>query len=123
MAAAPDFASALGKMKTDGGVYLYPEYRLGRNPETFDGLGSDVNSTVSFGGSDDKAIIGDFENAFKWGFAEDVTFEVIEFGDPDGTGRDLKAYNEVLLRSEAYIGFGILDADSFAIVTDGAVSA
>lgn len=115
----PDFASALGKMKTDGGVYLYPEFRLGRNPESFEGLGSDVNGTVGFNNSDDKAIIGDFANAFKWGFAEDVTFEVIEYGDPDGTGRDLKAYNEVLLRSEAYIGFGILDADSFAIVKAG----
>lgn len=123
MAIAPAFASAMGKMKTKDGAYIYPEYRLGRNPETFDGLGSDVNNTVGFNSSDDKAIIGDFANAFKWGFAEDVTFEVIEYGDPDGTGRDLKRYNEVLLRSEAYVGFGILDKDSFAIVGDATVSA
>lgn len=122
VALSPDFASKLGKMKTTAGVYLYPEYRFGKNPETFDGLGSDVNGTVSFVGTD-KAIVGDFANAFKWGFAEDVTFDVIEYGDPDQTGRDLKAYNEVLLRSEAYIGFGILDKDSFALVTDQTVSA
>lgn len=122
IALAPAFASAMGKMKANG-AYLYPEYRLGKNPETFDGLASDVNNTVAFNDSDDKAIIGDFANAFKWGFAEDVTFEVIEYGDPDGAGRDLKRYNEVLLRSEAYIGFGILDADAFAMVTDGTVSA
>lgn len=122
IALAPAFASAMGKMKANG-AYLYPEYRLGRNPETFDGLASDVNNTVSFNDSDDKAIIGDFANAFKWGFAEDIGFEIIEFGDPDGAGRDLKRYNEILLRSEAYIGFGILDADAFAMVTDGTVSA
>lgn len=125
MALAPAFGSAMGKMKANGttGVYLYPEYRFGGNPERFAGLRSDVNNTVSFNNSDDMAIIGDFENAFKWGFAEDVTFEVIEYGDPDGAGRDLKRYNEVLLRSEAYIGFGILDADAFAIVEGGTVSA
>lgn len=122
IALAPAFASAMGKMKTTNG-YLYPEYRFGRNPENFEGLASDVNSTVDFNNGDDMAIVGDFANAFKWGFAEDVNFEVIEYGDPDGAGRDLKRYNEVLLRSEAYIGFGILDKDAFAIVTDGTVSA
>lgn len=122
IALAPAFASAMGKMKANG-AYLYPEYRLGRNPESFEGLASDVNSTVSFNNSDDKAIVGDFANAFKWGFADDVNFEVIEYGDPDGAGRDLKRYNEVLLRSEAYVGIGILDKDAFAIVADGTVSA
>lgn len=122
IALAPKFATAMGKMKANG-AYLYPEYRLGRNPETFDGLASDVNNTVSYNDSGDKAIIGDFAEAFKWGFAEDIGFEVIEYGDPDGAGRDLKRYNEVLLRSEAYIGFGILDKDAFAMVTDGTVSA
>lgn len=122
VALAPAFASAMGKMKANG-AYLYPEYRLGKNPETFDGLASDVNNTVAFNESKDMAIIGDFANAFKWGFADDVNFEVIEYGDPDGAGRDLKRYNEVLLRSEAYIGFGILDKDAFSIVADGTVSA
>lgn len=125
MALAPAFASAMGKMKSNGttGTYLYPEFRFGRNPESFDGLGSDVNNTLTYNDSGDMAIVGDFANAFKWGFAEDVRFEVIEYGDPDGAGRDLKRYNEVLLRSEAYIGFGILDKDAFAIITDEVVSA
>lgn len=125
IALSPAFASAMGKMKVNGqnGAYTYPEYRFGANPERFAGLGSDVNNTVVFGDSDDRAIVGDFANAFRWGFAEDVTFEVIEYGDPDDTGKDLKAYNEVLLRSEAYIGFGILDKDAFAIIEDTVVSA
>ena len=43
--------------------------------------------------------------------------EVIQYGDPDGQG-DLKRTNEVVLRAEAYIGWGILNADSFALVQD-----
>lgn len=42
----------------------------------------------------------------------------IEYGDPDGTGRDLKAYNEILLRTEVYIGWGILDEKAFARVEE-----
>ncbi len=53
---------------------------------------------------------------FKWGYAENVPLEIIEYGDPDGSGRDLKAYNEILLRAEAFIGWGILDTDAFARV-------
>lgn len=63
-------------------------------------------------------MVGDFTNAFKWGYAENIPLEIIEYGDPDGTGRDLKAYNEVLLRAEAYIGWGILDERAFARVVE-----
>ena len=38
----------------------------------------------------------------------------MEYGDPDNTGKDLKGYNQVYLRLEAYIGWGILDPDAFA---------
>lgn len=111
MALAPAFASALGKIKANG-IKLYPEYAFGGNPDTFNGMGSDVNNTVTFGSSKDLAIVGDFANAFKWGYAEDVPMEVIEFGNPDGLG-DLKQTNQIVLRAEAYIGFGILDTNSF----------
>ena len=45
-----------------------------------------------------------------------IPLEIIKYGDPDGAGRDLKRYNEVCLRAEAYIGWGILDAAAFGIV-------
>lgn len=119
IAMAPTFASALGKIKASGtGTYLYPEYRFGNNPQSFGGMASDINNTVAFGDGKDKAVVGDFANAFKWGYAENVPMEVIEFGDPDGLG-DLKRNNQIVLRAEAYIGWGILDADSFAIVSAG----
>lgn len=111
MALAPAFASSLGKIKANG-VKLYPEYAFGGNPTSFNGMLSDVNGTVAYGTSKDLAIVGDFANAFKWGYAESIPCEVIEYGDPDGLG-DLKQHNQVVLRAEAYIGFGILDTDSF----------
>lgn len=116
MALAPAMASALGALKVNG-VAQYPEFRFGGSPETFYGKGMDVNGTVSFGDSEDMAIVGDFANAFRWGYAKSIPFEVIEYGDPDNTGRDLKGHNEVYIRAEAYIGWAILDADSFARVT------
>lgn len=116
IAMSPAFGSALGRMKTkDSNLPIYPEFRFGANPATFGGLASDINNTVSFGQSLDKAIVGDFANMFKWGYAENIPIEIIEYGDPDGQG-DLKRTNEIVLRSEAYIGWGILDKDSFTII-------
>lgn len=111
IAMAPAFASSLAQIKVNG-VVQYPEYRFGQNPNAFYGMGSDVNSTVSANSSNDLAIVGDFKNAFKWGYAENVPLEVIQYGDPDGLG-DLKRNNQIVLRAEAYIGWGILDTDSF----------
>lgn len=116
IAMSPAFGSALGRMKTkDSNLPIYPEFRFGANPATFGGLASDINNTVSFGQSLDKAIVGDFANMFKWGYAEQIPLEIIEYGDPDGQG-DLKRTNEIVLRAEAYIGWGILDKDSFTII-------
>ena len=63
-------------------------------------------------------MCGDFNKAFKWGYSENIPLKIIEYGDPDGTGRDLSAYNEILLRAEAYIGWGILLPESFARVVE-----
>lgn len=111
IAMAPSFGSDLAKIKVNG-VVQYPEFRFGGNPGTFASVPSDINNTVSFKTSKDLAIVGDFANAFKWGFAENIPMEIIEYGDPDGQG-DLKKTNQIVLRAEAYIGWGILDTDSF----------
>lgn len=120
IAMSPTAGSDLSKIKVNG-VVQYPEYRFGQNPEAFYGMGSDVNATVSKKKSGatktDHVIVGDFAEAFRWGYAENIPLEVIEYGDPDGQG-DLKRTNEVVLRSEAFIGWGILDANSFAIVEE-----
>lgn len=116
IAMTPQFASAMGKIKASGtGTYLYPEFRFGGRPTSFAGRSANVNNTVGFNDSKDNAIIGDFEKAFRWGYAENVPMEIIQYGDPDGLG-DLKRNNQIVLRAEAYLGWGILDADSFAKV-------
>lgn len=116
IAMSPAFSSALGAMKmADSHAPMYPEFRFGANPGNFGGMPADKNSTVSFGSSLDRAIVGDFANAFRWGYAQGVTFEIIPYGDPDGQG-DLKRTNEIVLRAECYVGWAILDAASFARV-------
>ena len=118
LALSPAAGQALAKIKVNG-VAQYPEFRFGQNPDSFYGMKSDINKTLSTTGGTaetDHAIVGDFQNRFKWGYAENIPMEIIEYGDPDGAGRDLKAYNEILLRAEAFIGWGILDADAFARV-------
>ena len=117
VAMAPAMGAAIGAMKmTDSGAAMYPEFRFGGNPAAFGALASDVNNTVSFGVNQKlRAVVGDFANCFKWGYASNIPLEIIQYGDPDGQG-DLKRTNEVVLRSEAYIGWGILDANSFALI-------
>jgi len=119
IAMSPAAGSALSKIKVSG-VVQYPEFRFGQNPDAFYGMKSDVNGTVSVTGTasgavTDQVIVGDFQNAFRWGYALNIPMEVIEYGDPDGQG-DLKRTNEVVLRAEAFVGWGILDNSSFAIV-------
>jgi hypothetical protein len=76
----------------------------------------DANGTVSFGNTNaagDHAIVGDF-TAFKWGYSKDIPLEVIEYGNPDNSDLgDLKGHNQVYIRGEAYIGWGIIVPEAF----------
>ena len=116
IAMSKDFASALAQINLSGNR-PYEDFMWGGNPGSVRGIPADVNSTVSVKASSDTVVkyayVGDFANAFKWGYAENVPMEVIEYGDPDGAG-DLKRKNQVLLRCEAYIGWGILDPTAFS---------
>lgn len=108
-----DFAAEMGTLKVNG-VPQYPEFKLGGNPGNLAGVNCDVNSSVNVTGTS-LAYVGDFANAFRWGYAEEIPMEVIQYGDPDGQG-DLKRTNQVCLRAEAYIGWAILDNNAFARV-------
>lgn len=115
IAMAPAARTKMAEVKEDGKT-AYPDFKFGQAPSNLGGAELDVNSTVSANSSLDRVIVGDFENAFKWGYALNIPLEVIEYGNPDGGTYDLKQANEVLLRSEAFIGWGILNADAFAKV-------
>lgn len=118
IAMSPIFSQELAKLKVNG-VKQYPELAWGANPGTINGLPVDINTTISEGEQvKDRSIIGDFANMFKWGYAKEIPLQVIEYGDPDNSGKDLKGYNQVYLRAEAFIGWGILDAKSFVRIVE-----
>lgn len=113
---SPKVRSDLAKMKKENGEKLYPEFAFGGKPETLGANQLEINKTVAKGAKDE-AIVGDFENMLKWGYASEIPVKIIEYGDPDNSGKDLQGYGQVYIRAEAYIGWGIFDGDSFARLT------
>ena len=49
----------------------------------------------------------------------DITSEIIEYGDPDNTGKDLKGYNQIAYRTEALYSYAILDPKGIAVLKAG----
>ncbi len=118
MVLAPSFKSSLAAQTTADGVKLYPQLAWGANPGEVNGLRVEATSNLSANTSLDRALVGDFANCFKWGYAKEIPIEVIQYGNPDNdtTLGDLKGHNQVYLRGEAYIGWGILDPAAFAYI-------
>lgn len=118
MAMAPAFRAALADIKrgSTSNEPLFPELTWGANPDTINGLAVDTNPTVSFGNGSDRAVIGNFRDFFRWGYAKQIPIEIIQYGNPDNdpAAGDLKGHNQVYIRGEAYIGWGILMPDAFA---------
>ena len=124
MAMAPAMKNALAQLKKGSSSFelMFPELGWGASVGQINGLPVDSNNTVSFAQGADRAIVGNFADYFKWGFAKQIPIEVIEYGNPDNdeTLGDLKGHNQVYLRGEAYVGWGIIDPAAFAIVKAGA---
>ena len=111
---SPEFAAAIAALTNGvGGPKLYPQLAWGGSPDSLNGLPIDINSTVSEMNTTDLAILGDFSTMFHWGYAKEIPLEVIAYGDPDNSGADLKGYNQVYIRAELYLGWGILAPESF----------
>lgn len=120
LAIAPAFRTSLARLQVGTGESaraMFPELAWGGAPDTLNGVRVDVNKTVS-DMSTDLAVIGDFANAFKWGYAKEIPMEIIQYGDPDNSGLDLKGYNQIYIRSELYLGWGILAPENFARVIE-----
>ena len=123
MAMAPAMKSALANLKkgSTSNEPMFPELGWGATVGQINGLPVDSNTTVSFSQNADRAIVGNFRDFFKWGFAKEIPLEVIEYGNPDNSDLgDLKGHNQIYLRGEAYIGWGIIVPEAFAIVKAGA---
>ncbi len=120
IAIAPAFSSALAKQVDGNGNRMFPGLAWGQAPGVINGLPVDVNRTVSDMNATarDRAIVGDFQGSLKWGYAKEVPLKVIEYGDPDNSGFDLQGYNQVYIRAELYIGWGIMVPENFVRITE-----
>lgn len=104
------------KKGTSSNEALYPELAWGSQPGIINGLPVDVNSTIGFYSTNALGYVGNFRDFFRWGYAKQIPIEVIQYGNPDNDANagDLKGHNQVYLRGEAYLGWGILVPSAFA---------
>lgn len=123
LAMAPAMKNALAQLKkgSTSNEPMFPELGWGAAVGNINGLPVDTNSTVSFASGADRAIVGNFADMFKWGFAKQIPLEIIEYGNPDNSDLgDLKGHNQIYLRGEAYVGWGIIDPAAFTIIKTNA---
>ena len=129
---SPAFRASLAALTDSDGRKVYPELAWGSMPGNINGLPVHVSSNVSANPviedatitdpndatktTTDLAITGNFRDYFRWGFAKEVPLRVIEFGDPDNSRRDLQGYNEIYVRSEVFVGWGILVPAAFSMI-------
>ena len=122
LAIAPALRAALAAQKDSDGRRIFPELAWGSMPGSLNGLAVDVNSTVSANSHLDRAIIGNFRDFFRWGFAKEIPMEIIEFGNPDNSeDGDLKGHNQIYIRAEAFVGWCILVPAAFARISTAKV--
>jgi hypothetical protein len=116
----PTYAWTIATARYADGRKKYPEVGFGANVTAFEGLNAFSSSTVSAtpeaANTNVKAIVGQWD-LLRWGVQRRVPVELIRFGDPDGQG-DLKRKNQIALRLEVVYGWGVMDLDGFAKVTD-----
>lgn len=118
----PSYAWTLSTARYGDGRKKYPEMGLGNDVTSFSGLSAATSSTVSGRVNDGdvtdnkvKAIIGDYNGGVRWGVQRQIPFRVLEFGDPDNTGKDLAGHNQVLLRAEVVYAWYVF-ANRFAVI-------
>lgn len=118
----PAYAWTLSTARYADGRKKYPELGFGVDVSSFEGLSASVSSTVSGKPKDGDAadngvrgILGNFQQGIRWGVQRTFPFRMLEFGDPDNTGRDLAGHNEVLFRAEVIFAWYVF-ADQFAVI-------
>lgn len=121
MIMAPKLKSDLAKLTGTNKQKLYPQLAWGAAPSEINGLRVETTTNLTAGSSKDLALVGDFATSFKWGYSRDMFMKVIEYGNPDNdaTAGDLQGHNQVYLRCEAFLGWGILNPNAFALIKSG----
>lgn len=120
----PKHAWKLSTARYADGRKKFPELGLGAGITSFQGVNAAISTTVSGKPTDGstadnkvRAIVGNFQSGIRWGVQRTIPFRVLEYGDPDNTGRDLAGHNEVLLRAEIVYAWYAF-ADQFAVIED-----
>ncbi len=118
----PAYAWTLSTARYNDGRKKYPELGFGVNVSSFEGLRASVSSTVSGKPKDGdvadtgvRAILGNFQQGIRWGVQRTFPFRMLEYGDPDNTGRDLAGHNEILFRAEVIFAWYVF-VEQFAVI-------
>jgi HK97 family phage major capsid protein len=114
------WASRLRKLRVPAtGMRFYPEIPINLAAGTLDGIPAATSTTVDGKKATTPTkvlgIMGDY-SLIKWGMIRDIWAEVIQYGDPDQTGVDLKAHNQIAYRTEAMFSYAVLDPTAFAVL-------
>ncbi len=120
----PTYAWTLSTARYQDGRKKFPELGLGAGISAFQGVPAAVSSTVSGKPKDGdvvdnkvRGIIGDYIGGIRWGVQRQFPFKMLEYGDPDNTGKDLAGHNEILFRTEIVYGWYVFE-DRFAVIED-----
>lgn len=122
IAMSKTWAARLRKLRVPAtGMRLYPEIPISLQVGNLDGIPAATSGTVNgrliTPGTKVLAFLGDF-SLIKWGMVRDIWSEIIAYGDPDQTGKDLKAYNQIAYRTEAVYSYAILDPKGIAVLKE-----
>ena len=109
IALSKTMANELRKIRVPStGQRFYPEIPINLQVGSLDGrLITPATGILAF--------LGDFR-LIKWGMVRDIWSEIIEYGDPDNTGKDLKGVNQIAYRTEAMYSYAILDPKGIAVL-------
>ena len=122
IAMSKTWAARLRKLRVPAtGMRLYPEIPISLQVGNMDGIPAATSGTVNgrliTPNTKVLAFLGDF-SLIKWGMVRDIWSEIIAYGDPDQTGKDLKAYNQIAYRTEAVYSYAILDPKGIAVLKE-----
>lgn len=127
LALSKTMANELRKIRVPStGQRFYPEIPLNLQVGQLEGVPAATSGTVNGRLITDTptnvlAFMGDF-SLIRWGMVRDIYSEIIQYGDPDQTGADLKAHNQIAYRTEAMYSYAILDPKGIAVLKTAASS-
>ena len=120
IAMSKTMANELRKIRVPStGQRFYPEIPINLQVGNLDGIPAATSGTVNgrliTPATGILAFLGDFR-LIRWGMVRDIWSEIIEYGDPDNTGKDLKGVNQIAYRTEAMYSYAILDPKGIAVL-------